>query len=1134
MHDSATSTKQNTVSPASVTAESLPPVGEQPQQDLYLDGLKHLPVQRKLAIGSVDDPLEKEADTMADRVMRMPEQNVIQRKCAACESEEKLQCKVEKDELFAQAKFITGASFIQRKCTECESKDRERLQRKPVSKAITPFIQTKGNEDSSVSNSLSSSIQNSRGNGSSLDSNTHSFMETRFGLDFSAVKIHTGSEAIQMNKELNSQAFTVGNDVYFNEGKYQPNAAEGKHLLAHELTHVAQQNPNIAKKEKRPQSDTKNRGEKSNLSFTQENIVQCSKSFVPVTGNDGTLIHSTVLPLFKDANTDLFIETKVPGGNKTGVNLGSYGIADFYKAEPTQGKSRTIGLNFKDENPSFLTKDKKLDFGGGSYNHNKDSAPQGTTRSPKIKKIDSAPTGIQLGDLKPGGSAEVILGRGQLSNYIKGIENTAKKTTSYLTGNPGETDGAKSWNVGVTKMSSLTIPSKLSYPGVGIARNRLAVYDVTGKVVPDSGLVGSLFVYKDNEPGIWSYEWIPENIPSSTGSGKVNQVLNRLNTDVIPPLISAGATSISPKRFNNIPPKTLHSKKSNTAHIQRKEEKFKDEDWKKKSYTPWKNDAENFLTDKSEVQKVQVAEALVDLNDRTGSKVPVPGEVTERGKGLAKIKHWKKFGGIYGWLREKFDFVFVKVHGFAKNIKEKVQKVAKRVGSTSFGSWVKAAAKVVFKIFKMVGAWVVGQVLDKLVDSLKEGIFSNIKKLIDMVTPDDAKAKIQEFEELKEKYQLIIEAKEDELIKRFFGDKLEFFEKLEKFEAIADTLSSIATLVEWGVRLLACASPPAVGCLWNLAISALQAAFAWLMQTCWFTKKVYEPVISNVDLVRNFPAEVAAKIVTTANEYIPVPMGFDPLFAPIAINTGEFKLDCSESGDGPGKLTPERQAIIKLVEEIGADKFNALLELTLKRGAGPWVLLTAERLAELKEALNEVNTEDLKSAANDKTKSPPEPLDKFLKDIKTYTAGEKKLIKESADSKKTKEAAEAAKKAGGTGGNMEPDISQNPIYGKPDKLDGRITGILYGCVIDGSHLDVGKSYPDPIDIYLGVYFNKDNKLYKLIINNVTVKIGVVEKDLIEVINQKDFYAKYDDTKLIFFPKDKVLKIATDKILYMGN
>ena len=66
-------------------------------------------------------------------------------------------------------------------------------------------------------------------------------MESGFGADFSNVRIHNNSEAHGMSKDLNAQAFTHGNDVYFNEGKYSPRSQEGKVLLAHELTHTIQQ-----------------------------------------------------------------------------------------------------------------------------------------------------------------------------------------------------------------------------------------------------------------------------------------------------------------------------------------------------------------------------------------------------------------------------------------------------------------------------------------------------------------------------------------------------------------------------------------------------------------------------------------------------------------------------------------------------------------------------------------------------------------------------------------------------------------------------------------------------------------------------------------------------------------------------
>jgi Domain of unknown function (DUF4157) len=186
---------------APAAAKDVMPVQEQLQAELEVQPFKRTPIQFKHAIGPPDDPLKNEADAMADTIMRMPEQNFIQRKCADCEEEEKLQRK-------------PLVSFIQRK---------------------------EASSGAVVSDIISSQINSSRGNGSSMDNSTQTFMQSRFGADFSNVKIHTGGEAVQMNRELNAKAFTVGNDIYFNEGQYNPNSNDGKHLLAHELTHTVQQ-----------------------------------------------------------------------------------------------------------------------------------------------------------------------------------------------------------------------------------------------------------------------------------------------------------------------------------------------------------------------------------------------------------------------------------------------------------------------------------------------------------------------------------------------------------------------------------------------------------------------------------------------------------------------------------------------------------------------------------------------------------------------------------------------------------------------------------------------------------------------------------------------------------------------------
>jgi len=77
--------------------------------------------------------------------------------------------------------------------------------------------------------------------GQPLDSKTQNFMEARLGEDFSDVRVHTGGKADDSARSINAQAYTVGNDVVFGGGKYQPDSPAGQRVLAHELTHVVQQ-----------------------------------------------------------------------------------------------------------------------------------------------------------------------------------------------------------------------------------------------------------------------------------------------------------------------------------------------------------------------------------------------------------------------------------------------------------------------------------------------------------------------------------------------------------------------------------------------------------------------------------------------------------------------------------------------------------------------------------------------------------------------------------------------------------------------------------------------------------------------------------------------------------------------------
>jgi hypothetical protein len=79
------------------------------------------------------------------------------------------------------------------------------------------------------------------GSGHPLDAASRAFFEPRFGRDFSRVRIHTGLQAAESTRAIHARAYTRGSDIVFDQGEYQPSSQAGRHLLAHELTHVLHQ-----------------------------------------------------------------------------------------------------------------------------------------------------------------------------------------------------------------------------------------------------------------------------------------------------------------------------------------------------------------------------------------------------------------------------------------------------------------------------------------------------------------------------------------------------------------------------------------------------------------------------------------------------------------------------------------------------------------------------------------------------------------------------------------------------------------------------------------------------------------------------------------------------------------------------
>ncbi|AFY57584.1 hypothetical protein Riv7116_5188 [Rivularia sp. PCC 7116] len=174
-------------------------------------------IQPKLNIGQPGDKYEREADRVAEQVMQMPHPLPERR--------------------------INPSPLVPARFLSLNSDSEEQLQRQEIEKDKEDdeekILQAKPNKSKTprVAPNLENHLNASRGSGQPLPESTRVFMEDRFGTDFSGVRVHTDSNAVQMNRELTAQAFTRGNHIYFGAGKSPGN----NELMAHELTHTIQQ-----------------------------------------------------------------------------------------------------------------------------------------------------------------------------------------------------------------------------------------------------------------------------------------------------------------------------------------------------------------------------------------------------------------------------------------------------------------------------------------------------------------------------------------------------------------------------------------------------------------------------------------------------------------------------------------------------------------------------------------------------------------------------------------------------------------------------------------------------------------------------------------------------------------------------
>lgn len=1024
----------------------------------------------KVKISEPGDHYEQEADRVAERVMRMPardaeeeEENIggaehaqLQRACAPCEEEQKIQraCAACDEEKVQRVAAGPGA-LIQRQAAEEDEIDsldelgaRVMAKRKPGAAgadaagpsltARTSLAKAAGGEGRADAAPRADSLDDAslQSGGQPMPDNVRNFYEERFGRDFGDVRVHTGSESIRANEDVNAYAFTYGNHVWL--GRDQ--RVEPSFILAHELAHVVQQRqPPLMRKARKAKSSARGGGEGARdgeASRQQPTVVGelTLRRFIPYWEpykKGGTKTHADVLPAMGTEN-GIFTEAPVPNADKIGEGFGKRGVADLYAA------STTVGVFFiSHQTPAPLPSDSKLMKGGAKFPHKVDAAPK-MGKLGGLADVASGPPEIKLGDLKPANSSiEALLGPAQLANYIKGFER-AQTEANELAATPG--GGGGKWVFTSPPRTfikdELKIPAEFSYPNTVQAQERLILKQAS-KVVynPKVPVMGRLYVREDpTRAGIYNYLWYPDSraINPPELPPKVRALGPEVEKRIVDPLITAplpAPKQKSPKAKPNAParregpqhgqgqqahaeshPAISHNPapvlRRNGAAAAPQKDTFDFADWKKQHDEITKDfDAEAKTDEFKETEgALLAARAQEHAKNEIGLPVPeVSQTVKDEQKSLDKVEFWTGASSLpFGYLRRIFGTAFVKVAQLYIKIRDKFRELLKgkkRAGGKS--GILGAALKAAFTVIKLVGSYVITQVVNRLMESLTQGVTEKVKALFSFEIVGDVQKKVEDIKKLKEEFERKAIDTVDSLLQKTVGPYADLLKQIEEIQRVVGDIVQIVNMVRWGVRVIACASPPAWGCLWILAQSVLEELASRVVETCWFKKKI-TPLINSVKWVADLPKDLADLIIDKIRGFLPD--SIHDVFAKLdktKVNVDAKDIEC-EKEDSEDALTPERQALMNMQETLGEEKFQAFTELVQKSGIPGDKPLSAEDIRKLTETIQKsgVTADQLKEYAAGYPKTPqgmPTDVATFLDNVKGGTSATPTTPKPAAD-----------------------------------------------------------------------------------------------------------------------------------------
>ncbi len=801
-------------------------------------------IQPKLTIGRPNDRYEHEADRVADLVMHSAEPVPSASQPGAGAP-------------LMQAAAISALprGRVQREATEtCSVKDEpleEGMEEEPEEAggatapagAATP-VQPKGGAGAPVSpEGVESRLNAARGRGAALPHDTRRFMESRFGHDFSAVRVHTGPYAQHLNRDIHSLAFTTGTDIYFGAGRFRPGTPAGDHLLAHELTHVVQQAggaSGVVREKADPGTLSRKVGDVEKKPYYRHRV-------------SGQFVHGVLERILRgaDEKKELVTEAAIPGADRFSKKLNKIGVADLYKSDPPLTVSGVKGLRDVANETDVIGMNNPRSIG------TQPGVTSSPTRPPRRAGVrgwrGDFPSTVWLGEIKPASTTKAGAGIAQLDSYEHGYKEFVARVHT-LSG------GATRASLGVKRLT-VKLPNRLNFDRWSTEHKKPSRDTTFGDRRLWVANVGQgLYLYTDFARGLegappdWFSKFIAKmRTLQDTLKKKHPRTGKMLAGKFLPGGPRVGASRVAkaerPKRF------LQRSTKDRPANYWADQGRA----WEKQRST-WGKEFRSTLK-----TRFKDYHDKVRFERRLGKAGRTPGAVEKKAvRDYKQLLFWSgRPGKFLGKVRFLLGGAWDKALGVFERMKEKmagVRKRVKEVKSSSIipGGWAKKLIRIIVDAAKVAVGRFITESFNFFVGCFHSAMDKAAAKFAGQLNEKFA-------EELCNARKLFEDSKKR--LETEWGASIKKIEELlaalKDAKRWLDIASGLITLIRAGVQVVSCLTPPALGCLWGLVAQiGLSAAINLLVGTQWFNDNIVTPTVR--DLVRKYGTPHYQKLINRA------------------------------------------------------------------------------------------------------------------------------------------------------------------------------------------------------------------------------------------------------------------------------